>query len=1035
MKGVITHKRLLFPIFILLTTANCFSQSLRFTDTSYVNIGNASSLHLTNFTIEARIKIEGYGSTTETGSTGSGGGQTGVVPIITKGRAQSESASVDINYFLGYRLSDMKLVADFEDNGTSLNHSVVSTAALPMNQWIQVGASFNVSTQTWRLFIGTTAQTFVLSGGPFTPQSASNVNACIGSSLNTGGTVRAGFFNGRIDEVRIWNTALTALNPNEVTSGTGLVGRWGMNEGSGIVIANSLVGGAAGTFSTINPVWVSGFNQTDATTNASVDFNGVHDYITFGTAPSLNTTAPASTGFTLEAWIKIEGNGVTTSTGTGGVTAIPIVAKGRSESDASGINMNYFLGITSTDVLVADFEEASGSNTGLNHPISGSGAGATVTRNVWTHVAVTYSISSGLWNLYKNGVNVGTLGIAGGIVPENISKQYASIGSALNSTGVPAGFFYGKIDEVRIWNRPLSPSEISANMNLQLTGGSGLLGRWGLNENGNVTATNSIAGSVNGTLRSTNISTHPTNGGPSWSTDGFVPNNNNTNQPPNQPANPSPANNTLASSLSPNLCANVSDPNGGTVRVRFFGRKKPNAGQKFTVIVLPDTQYYTAEPQGTSGGNNNMFKAQTKWIVDNRQTRNIVYVGQLGDCTNNGDDPPGADNTIEWRRADTAIKTIESASLTGLAEGIPYGISVGNHDQTPNGSASGTTNYFNQYFGAARFSGRSYYGGHFGSNNDNFYDLFSASGVDFLVISLEYNTSPTDDVLSWAANLVQTYSTRKVIVMTHYGIDESTAFGTQGAAIYNKLKIYPNFILFVCGHIHQSDGESRRSDVYNGNTVHTLLSDYQGRTGGGNGLLRIYEFDPSANKLSAKTFSPYTNTFETDADSQFDLDISLSTVSTSFTLLGETTNVSSGTNTCVSWPSLLPSAGYEWYVEVSDGQLTMTGPVWTFTTPAQSITRANAVSVEETNPDWSQSNHGIQIYPNPATNRGFQIRINDLNTKKILVSIYDMNGKLYLQKQYGSANGIVVDHHLTPGMYMVKIVAENFIANRKLVIK
>ena len=488
----------------------------------------------------------------------------------------------------------MKLVADFEDNGTSLNHSVVTTAALPMNQWIQVGASFNVSTQTWRLFIGTTVQTFVLSGGPFTPRSASNVNACIGSSLNTGGTVRAGFFNGRIDEARIWNTALTALNPNEVTSGTGLVGRWGMNEGSGTLIANSVAGGAAGTFSTINPVWVSGFNQTDATTNASVDFNGVHDYITFGTAPSLNTTAPASTGFTLEAWIKIEGNGVTTSTGTGGVTAIPIVAKGRSESDASGVNMNYFLGITSTDVLVADFEEASGSNTGLNHPISGNGAGATVTRNVWTHVAVTYSISSGLWNLYRNGVNAGTLGIAGGIVPENISKQYASIGSALNSTGVPAGFFYGKIDEVRIWNRPLSPSEISANMNLQLTGGSGLLGRWGLNENGNITATNSIAGSVNGTLRSTNISTHPTNGGPSWSTDGFVPNNNNTNQPPNQPANPSPANNTLASSLSPNLCVNVSDPNGGTVRVRFFGRKKPNAGQKFTVIVLPDTQYYTA---------------------------------------------------------------------------------------------------------------------------------------------------------------------------------------------------------------------------------------------------------------------------------------------------------------------------------------------------------------------------------------------------------------------------------------------------------
>jgi hypothetical protein len=226
--------------------------------------------------------------------------------------------------------------------------------------------------------------------------------------------------------------------------------------------------------------------------------------------------------------------------------------------------MNYFIGITRSDVLVADFEEASGSNTGLNHPISGSGAGATITRNVWTHVAVTYSISSGIWNLYKNGVNAGTLDITDGIVPENISKQYASIGTALNSTGLPAGFFNGKIDEVRIWNRPLSPSEISANMNLQLTSGTGLLGRLGLNENGNVTATNSIIGSANGTLRSNNISTHPTNGGPSWSTDAFVGNNNNTNQPPNQPANPSPANNTSASSLSPNLCVNVSDPNGGT---------------------------------------------------------------------------------------------------------------------------------------------------------------------------------------------------------------------------------------------------------------------------------------------------------------------------------------------------------------------------------------------------------------------------------------------------------------------------------------
>jgi hypothetical protein len=60
MKVFFTQKKLLFSFFIFLAI-NSIGQSLRFTDTSFVNLGNASSLHLTNFTIEARIKIEGYG--------------------------------------------------------------------------------------------------------------------------------------------------------------------------------------------------------------------------------------------------------------------------------------------------------------------------------------------------------------------------------------------------------------------------------------------------------------------------------------------------------------------------------------------------------------------------------------------------------------------------------------------------------------------------------------------------------------------------------------------------------------------------------------------------------------------------------------------------------------------------------------------------------------------------------------------------------------------------------------------------------------
>src|SRR5690242_18491446 len=59
------------------------------------------------------------------------------------------------------------------------------------------------------------------------------------------------------------------------------------------------------------------------------------------------------------------------------------------------------------------------------------------------------------------------------------------------------------------------------------------------------------------------------------------------------------------------LCLRTKDANDNKVSVKFYGRKKSIASStaldeaiattgKFTIILLPDTQYYTAEPQGTN---------------------------------------------------------------------------------------------------------------------------------------------------------------------------------------------------------------------------------------------------------------------------------------------------------------------------------------------------------------------------------------------------------------------------------------------------
>ena len=167
--------------------------------------------------------------------------------------------------------------------------------------------------------------------------------------------------------------------------------------------------------------------------------------------------------------------------------------------------------------------------------------------------------------------------------------------------------------------------------------------------------------------------------------------------------------------------------------------------------------------------------------------------------------------------------------------------------------------------------------------------------------------------------------------MTHWAINENASFSIQGQAIYNRLRNYQNFVFLMGGHVSSSSGgEAKRTDIYNGNRVHSILTDYQSRPGGGSGLLRIYEFDPSLNKVSVKTYSPYTDLYETDANSQFELSFNM------LPLIGQVNNVPSGTAPCYSWTDLEYATDYEWGMELYDGQNITMGPMWSFTTPVES---------------------------------------------------------------------------------------------------
>jgi hypothetical protein len=255
----------------------------------------------------------------------------------------------------------------------------------------------------------------------------------------------------------------------------------------------------------------------------------------------------------------------------------------------------------------------------------------------------------------------------------------------------------------------------------------------------------------------------------------------------------------------------------------------------------------------------------------------------------------------------------------------------------------------------------------------------------------------------------------------------------------------------IGGHIAAYTGESRRTDTYSGHTVHSVASDYQDRTNAGNGLMRIYEFDPSINNVAVKTYSPYTNQYETDASSQFNLTINLN--SNSYTLIGEATNISSGNKACINWSSLQQNTAYEWYAEVFDGYSTTTGPVWSFTTNAygsstlmtkvdlhdvdnltDSSSTAGIQTVNNTNTDIAKSpvnSHpdsekiNVKLGPNPSGNI-LTVYINRLPMNKDLrISILSISGTVLKTMQYNTSYKPVQVNvsTLKSGVYLLQVAS------------
>jgi hypothetical protein len=175
----------------------------------------------------------------------------------------------------------------------------------------------------------------------------------------------------------------------------------------------------------------------------------IYHYEPYGTFTGSNyIDEPSSsslqlTRFSVASWFK---------TSTNFVSNAIIVNKGGSGSDSTGQNMNYGITMSTTENIVAEFE----TRTGVDHFITSPNK---YNDGQWHYAVGTYDGTT--LRLYIDGVQVASK-TTGGAVPDNTGTQPVRVGA--NSRAADR-FFTGNVDEVRVWNRALTSTEVSSAYN------------------------------------------------------------------------------------------------------------------------------------------------------------------------------------------------------------------------------------------------------------------------------------------------------------------------------------------------------------------------------------------------------------------------------------------------------------------------------------------------------------------------------------------------------------------------------------------
>ncbi|SDR98467.1 Concanavalin A-like lectin/glucanases superfamily protein [Mucilaginibacter mallensis] len=382
---------------------------------SYVSVPDNAALRLndTSFTLNAWVKIAAYNSSY------------GSVLLSKRITGANNGWNMSVTGNLGSPIG----VLSYGPGGGSTN--AVGATVIGLNSWHMVTSTYSYGNhQKLRIYVDGALSDSTIN--------ISKANASITAMLYIGadnpsiGT--SYFFNGSLNDIRIYSRAITPTEINQLYNATtaptaGLVAYWPLTN-----TANDLSGnGNNGTLSTVTTTSDRFGNPIGA-----YSFNGTSSYVSVPDNAALRLN---DTSFTLNAWVKIAA--YNSSYGS-------VLLSKRITGANNGWNMSV-TGNLGSPIGVLSYGPGGGSTNAVGATVIGL--------NSWHMVTSTYSYGDHQkLRIYVDGaLSDSTI---------NISKANASITAMLyigadNPSIGTSYFFNGSLNDIRIYSRAVTATEIN----------------------------------------------------------------------------------------------------------------------------------------------------------------------------------------------------------------------------------------------------------------------------------------------------------------------------------------------------------------------------------------------------------------------------------------------------------------------------------------------------------------------------------------------------------------------------------------------